>query len=446
MASDDVEFPESDDEEEWYDEDAIYQATPENLLSGPARSDLLLYEKRQEVRGGATRTQRKGTEFGALIYGNETAVYDLSVERLVCVDGWRETTVDGGKMRRGQEMTLMVVNFVFAAKDPSSKVAFASAEFRFKSDKKEGQDPEVVAWGPFRRRETWNASAAQRRVNFGAKGGINVNPISLGLSGENETAWERVDFDSGQSEKLFNLTKPRPTPNGIRWSLKQNKLRRQGVTPEFRVAVLLSRSSSDPYLVDFRLKVHTGKVVEMEDRFLSRVGLPGGKSHFWRVTPRPGSKENCYAQGLQIIRTVDIENLGKLQSDPDDVENLNPSWLNAWDRFETPSVKADREVLGTGAGMNAQMGSIVGAAGDLQPVVGNARPLIPATEAPLGASPGLLAQETSLFPSNHGRLVSLETRAALSEARIAAQDQLILNLQRTIIKMEQALDMITKGP
>ncbi|KAI0169134.1 hypothetical protein GGR52DRAFT_508782 [Hypoxylon sp. FL1284] len=403
MEWNDSDFPEFDNQEEYYDDDAIYEAEAKakDLTSNNARLDITLYKQGRDDGDGAARTTRKGGERGQVIYSKEKADYDLRAERLVWIDGWRQTTGNGNSKKQVDEMTLVVLKLVFATKTPNTKVAFAAAEMRFKSEDKNGNDPEVVAWGPFRRPETWNASKAQRRVNMKAEGNAGTEQLSGVVGLENETSWDRIDFDSGSSTDLFSARKDTSAPNGVMWKVKQNRLHKQGVTPELRVAVLVKRLSPGPYLVDFRLEAYTGTAREIQSRTMNLVGLSGGDSLFWRVEPRAGEKDNCYAEGVDIAESIDADNLGKLP-DSKDGTNLNPTWLNTWDRFEVPQTKDEPEAS-KGLG-------------------------------PFGLSPGLLIQT-----QEHGRLVALEARFAQAEARMATQDQLILKLQQTVAAMEQTL-------
>ncbi|KAI0517613.1 hypothetical protein F5B22DRAFT_603512 [Xylaria bambusicola] len=429
------------DEEEYYNEDAIYEANIENLPES-ARSDLFLYQKSNNEGNGTFKNTRKGGDRSHLVYGKEKAVYHLTVERLVWIDGWRQsTTVEGQKQNR-DEMTLVVLKFVLNTKTRGTKVGFASAELRFKSEDKRGKDPKVVAWGPFRYPETWNPTAAQRRVNISGEANVGADPASFGLSAETETSWDRIDFDSGRSQKLFNLKKEEAEPNGVMWKVKQNELHKQGITPEFRVAVLISRSSSDPYLVDFRLDVHTGTISELESRVRNWLGFQGGYSHFWRASPRPGNKENCYGEGVHIAQSIDAENLGALITNPSDCENLNPAWLNAWGRFELPKVIAEPEPLDADARTKVHIKAAMVAddRSSTAPVENNEPAPNSNSDSPSGFKTRLAVQASPPLAIDHGRLVSLEIRAAQCEARIAAQDQLILNLQQTVAKMEKLLE------
>ncbi len=357
-----MDFLESSDEEECYDEDRIYEAIHEDLVPSVPRLDLSLYRQPTTTREGAVKAHYKGGGCGELIYSKDSADYRLTVERLVWVDRWRRTTKDEGHKTRHDDMTLVVLKFAFATKTPDSKVAFARTELRFKSQDKKGKDPEVVAWGPFHRPETWNPSSAQRKTNVKGEGKLGTDQLSLSVAGDNETSWDRIDFDRGKSKKLFSLNKEEATPNGVSWKLEQNKLHKQGITPEFRVAVLLKRSSTfDPYLVDLRLVAHTGTISALTNKVVNRLGLPGGHSHYWCATPQPGEKTNCHAEGLHIIHSIDIDNLGKLVSDPSDNQNLNPPWLNTWDRFEVPKIKSDEsgpESRNVRGAMNVELAAV----------------------------------------------------------------------------------------
>jgi len=327
-----------------YDEDAIYNSKPEELMAEEPVTDLFLTKPVAIDLDSATRAQvTKGGERGQHVLGRDSTNYSIKAERLVWVDGWR----DGAA---GSAMTLAVFKISFFAKTPAAKVGFASAELRFKAENEDDKDPEVVAWGPFRYPETWNAWKAQRRVNVKDEQRLEVGYAGqkgvLGRTAEDETSWESVDFDSGRSTTLSNLNKVGAAPNGVMWTVTQNQIHRQSVTPEIRVGVLISRpSSTDRYLVDFRLTAITGDFSALKEKLKGRLFGRSGDSNSWIVTPRQGDKTNCHAEGKVIVKSVDPDNLSKLVSEAD-VTNLSPDWLNAWQRFEVPQP-------GTGPGRTA---------------------------------------------------------------------------------------------
>ncbi|KAK1750548.1 hypothetical protein QBC47DRAFT_393691 [Echria macrotheca] len=441
----DAEFSDFDDfGPEWVDEDATYKAIPEDLKTGTPRSELAFYDVSAKHQDGAVRSEYKGGATGRVIYDKDKADYDLTVERLVWIDGWQETTGEGDNKQHHQEMTLVVLKFVFETKTKDSKVSYALAELRFKSDDEDGKDPEVVAWGPFRRRETWNVSAAQRRVlnkaDAGLKAGMGGPDVTVGLAREDETSWERIDFDCGSSKDLFNLKKDNPMPNGVMWKVQSNRLHKQGVTPELRIGVLLKRPVPGPYRVDFRLTAHTGTISKIRDKVSTNIlGISGGSSVVWRATPNPGNTDNCYGDGLAIVGAIDINNLGKLIVDTNDGTNLKAEWLNPWDRFKIPTPEAKSETqskveIKAESKTSEQEGFVRLAATSTTTAKQTTNvevPVVPAT------APHLTAGGPLVTAISYDRLLSLEARAAQAEARIAAHDQIIFQLQQALAKLEQ---------
>ncbi|EJT74686.1 hypothetical protein GGTG_08524 [Gaeumannomyces tritici R3-111a-1] len=332
------------DEVPFYDPNAIYDTKPEEILADDPVTDVALKKQIIVDSDSATRSQsRKGGENDPLIFGKETSDYTLKVERLVWVDGWRESTGDAAHRQRRGEMTLVVLKLGFNTKTKNSKVGFARAELRFRAKDKHGKDPEVVAWGPFRRIQTWNAWKAQRDINTKNEQKLDLGYAgqkgSLGRTTEDKTSWERIDFDSGKSTDLANLKKTGSGANGVMWTVSQNQIHNQGVAPEIRIGVLFSRPNADRYLVDFRLTAITGPVRELWEKIKGGVAGVSGDSIPWTATPNPGDKTNYFHEGADIINSIDIENLGRLVSKTD-CTDLNPAWLNAWERFEVPQPKA----------------------------------------------------------------------------------------------------------
>ncbi|XXH00919.1 hypothetical protein Hte_007270 [Hypoxylon texense] len=432
MDSSDIEFPPFSNDEEYYDDNAVYEAEAKNLMLSDPRLDIPLYEQPRDDRDGAVRTTYKGGERGQLLYNKDKADYALQAERLVWIDGWRETTEYGGHKKHLDEMTLVVLKLAFQTKTPNSKVAFAAAELRFKSGEKTGKDPEVVAWGPFRYSETWNSSSAQRKVNFKAEGKLGLNQLTAGLTAENETAWDRIDFDSGSSAKLFSATKKSQVANGVVWKVGQNQLHKQGITPELRVAALFRRSPG-PYKADFRLEAYTGTISEIMNRTMNLLGSEGGESTFWTVTPSPGKTENCHGEGLDIIKSIDVDNLGKLLN-PEDNTNLNHSWLSTWGRSkgkvgsETPKIGEAVDEITANIG---EAGASMTAAQVLEDP--------PRSPEPGNSSVMPVLQTTSLSATDYSRLIGLETRIAQAETRLKDQDQLIFKLQKAVEELKGAL-------
>ncbi|KAF4460274.1 hypothetical protein FALBO_12950 [Fusarium albosuccineum] len=470
--------------EEWSDEDAVYN---ENYPKDPdpklGAHEVNLCKKKVNERDGAVRATFKGDGSVPTLFVDETSNYYLSVERLLWLDGFRGGVARAEADEKPEdEMSIVVLKLVFQRSSRDSKVTFAVTQLRFQSIKKGGKDPEVVAWGPFNRPKTWNHSTAQRRVNVktelgGGGGGAGQN-FKLGVVREDETSWEQPDSDRGISHQLTSRTKG--TRHGVLWMLTQNQHHDEGITQDMRVAVLLRRPQpKEPYLVTLRLEAHTGTIGTWWSKGQHLLGLSGGDKVVWEATPKPGNKAGCYAEGVHIAHSIDLANLDALLQDPRDSTNLKSDWLNLEDRLEVPKAVATSEpeaktepvggakavsMSSSGVGADMEMRWEQAAATTDQstcapplqgsvPLVGVARVAVgvPAPvgdqalagdsardpEAPIGPrhEAGLFTSTSSLSGVDHHgyqRLVSLEARAAQTEARLAAQDQLIFKLQQAL--------------
>jgi hypothetical protein len=304
-----------------------------NPRRGPDTIDLY---RLQDERDGAVKSSHKYDGSGPLIFGKERSSYSHKVERLVWVDGYRTTTGEGVEKEHLDPMTLVVIQLSFEA----GSTRFAEAKLTFQSNKKGNSYPEVVAWGPFRRPETWNATKSQQNISFKADVGLTAGFAGQGLSTtvsrERGTAYDRIDYDQGISTLRYSESTSPSQPFGVKWKLHENRFIRRGVTPEVRLAVLLSRVQPlEPYRVTLRVVVHTSTSGALKNKVQETLGMPSGKETVWCATPKPGSKDGCFGDGVYIVNSgVDTDNLEALVRDPSDSRNLNPDWLNAWDRFE----------------------------------------------------------------------------------------------------------------
>lgn len=471
----DLSFPEFNESSvsalDLFDENAAYES--EELLQdpdptlGPDDIDLRRFQNDQD---GAVRSYYAKDESGPLIYSKDRSDYRVTVERLLWLDGYRKTTAYGVESKHEDAMTLVVLKLVFDDRD-TSRIGFAEAELRFQSNEKTDPDPEVKAWGPFRRLDRWNSSTAQRTVNSKLDvrftGGGAGQELSAGSSHESGLSWGQIDFDQGTSAQVHNK---RGQPHGVRWKVHQNRLHKKGLTREVRIAVLLARTRpSEPYKVTFRLVVHTGTLDAWKEKSQALLGMPGGKEVKWLAEPKPDNKDRCYAEGQDIIKSIDTENFEKLIQDTGDSTNLNAQWLYVWNSNELPVARnaqdfpatpgpdridpvEDAAVAGSARaneGTRARMGtsqrhvpaSSADVIVDAPPVVPHAShgPVSGRAEPLIGINPvaNLFQSPPGVDHQGYCRLVYLEARTAQVEARLAAQDSLILKLQQSLAKMEQ---------
>ncbi|KAL8943002.1 MAG: hypothetical protein Q9211_001151 [Gyalolechia sp. 1 TL-2023] len=415
-------------------------------------------------------------EGGSAIYDRRESGYTVTVERLLWVDGWEKTTMNGEQRVRGQEMTLVVLKIVLASHDPNRRFAYVKASLTFEDsnyEKTHGKnEPVVEAWAPFRTQERWNPSVANLKKTDTKDGKLEVGYSGVGLSGgwgiQGEINWDRTAFDQGRSNsESSRITGNR---NGVTWVLEQNQLENAGVSQEFWAAVIVSRPTVDPYLVKFQIETQIGTIENSKQKLKEFFGFNPSKTRPFRVTP--WSKRVCNFEGKDIIKSIDLDNLGKLRGLKQSTE-LDVKWgPNYKIDISTPAEQAselskDNIITGESAedvspASTSRSASLTTPA--LPVPISDAAAASPIT-LPSAASGLLQVPQSSLPPlmigwynptpttnTESGRLTALEARAAQTESRIAAQDSLLLQLQQDLIaknlqlaRLEQLINSMISG-
>ncbi|GAP85243.1 putative peptidase S8 subtilisin kexin sedolisin [Rosellinia necatrix] len=400
--------------------------------SDPISLDLYIDPRADpEYKQGQARAQYPVTENGVAIYEKVKSDCRISVQRLIWADGWR----DGKHQARPQEMTLVVLKFTFVSttrSDNATKLAWAEAGLSFwDQDESRAQDPEVVAWAP-REPEQWNLSSAHARkaTRTGASVGLGYQGASASVDRgkEREIEWDQECFDEGRTTHMFNPKTGRP--NGVNWFLRQNPLQNHGLMPEFWAALLVSRQSSNPYLVRFTLQSGSGVYDASKFSVTEFLGLQKDGSTF-SVTPKPGNVTVCNLEGENIIKSVNLQQLGSLV-DLNKSTRLNVRWGPQPKNTRLGSIKPGEEGETRGEGEAGEAGetretprALDGEVQAITPhrVTGAARSNIASLPTHAPPVPGV----------DYSRLVSLEGRVAQAEARLAAQDLVILQLQQAMM-------------
>lgn len=317
--------------------------------------------------------------------------------------------------------------------DPDQKFQWMTATLALEDGKGGGENhPQIQAWAPWRtmdrRNETVGHREVAKRMEAGANGGYYGAEMSLGASREGTISWEQTYFDEAHSTEVSKDGKP----NGVRWFVKQNKLQDQGVTPEVWVSALFSRSSPAPYLVNFHIYAHAGKLSEFAYNTKRFFGLEPGRTKTFSITP--GKKQIITREGQYIIKAIDVADFGKLR-DNELTSSLNVAWGLPYQ--QTPAPLSDAETKAEKPPNPAQSSKDWAA----EPTGRD--------ETPSEKVAQTWAVPAAADTAEYTRLVSLEGRVANTEARIAAQDQFILQLQRELMtkdaqlaKMERAIHQL----
>ncbi|KAK0640568.1 hypothetical protein B0T16DRAFT_418123 [Cercophora newfieldiana] len=413
---------------------------------------------------GALRSLYKVAEDGTAIFADRTSDYSVSVDRLLWIDGYEKTEKGNSKPRR--EMTLVVLKMVLASLNPAAKFRHATATLKLKDSEPHGRKgPRLEAWAPFREKVKENAVTGTHAQTDKTEGGVKAGYEGAEVSGtagrEKSISWEQVYCEEGSSNEEIRKGKR----VGVTWFMKQNELTQEGVKQEVWVSALFSRASSDPYLVKFNIYAYVGTAQEYTAKTKRFFGLGDGQTKAFLVTP--GKTPNiCNAEGHDMMRTIDPNNLGKLR-DPELSTGLIIRWGPApvpqapnpmAAKQETLHAPREEKIIDNLAPAAAAAAAAAAVAGRSVGSVGSAGSVGEVPRSPLAQRPVQLAQTAATIglmqsPEAHRpldvcgsgihdpgpRVVALEGRVAQAEARIAAQDVTILQLQRSLLELQGLL-------
>ena len=414
------------------------------------------------LQSGAVKSYG-ANENGSTIFEKKKSGYTVLVERLLWVDGWEKTTVEGEGAVYGERMTLVVLKIVLASRDPNRKVGYATASLIFEDsnwkETKGKNEPQVEAWAPFHTQQRWNPSLAHYKKTDTKDGNVSVGYSGVDLSGgwssQGEISWDRTAFDQGSSiSESSPITGRR---NGVTWVIEQNQLEKAGVSQDFWAAVLISRPTADPYLVKFQINARIGTIEDFKNKTKQFFGLKPDNTKPFLVTP--WKKQVCNFEGKDIIKCIDLNNLGKLQGQGNR-SNLDVKWGPDY-KIEIPTPSEQASEILSDATITGESAEDVSPASTSQSASLATPALVAGTGSTAAAPPitippaasGLLQVPHSSLPplmigwynptsttnDDSGRLRALEARAAQIETRIAAQDSLILQLQQALVAKDVQL-------
>ncbi|KAJ0119896.1 hypothetical protein J7T55_000746 [Diaporthe amygdali] len=380
------------------------------------------------VEQGGLRSYETKKDGTVLYYADRPSDYSIVADRLLWVDGYESTMADG---QHGREMTLVVLKIKLFSADRDSKFKSFTAELSFKDKVTGGEhEPLVEAWAPFRTPARWNPAVAQREVTDmkegGAKAGYQGAELSAARSREKKMSWDQVDFDEGNSGEMISQKTGRR--NGVRWSVTQNDVSDLGVTPEIWVAVLLSRTSQQPYGVRFRLYSRGGSLREVVEGTKRFFGTKPDETKPFSLTP--WKRSICHSEGKSILEAIDLNNLGKLRGvlGTDLILPLGPDYRIVPPESSRKSAAGAPTLAQAPAPVPAPVEVV-----DPRPAeTGVGRGEEKASEQ--GSSAAAPAKPTTRWhiPADPIRLAAMESRVAHAEARIATLESTILELREAL--------------
>ncbi|KAL6835930.1 hypothetical protein J3E69DRAFT_373214 [Trichoderma sp. SZMC 28015] len=253
----------------------------------------------------------------------------VTVERLLWVDGYEGVSLENQSKRSDCEMTLVVLKVVLATHDPLLKFGYVKISLGFEDTnyRRNGglNEPRAVACAPFRSTPRWKSSVSHDKEGKKFDTGIKIGSYGADLPGGSDTGgaihWDRTDFDAGRSYYLIsNKTGHR---NGVAWVLEQYNWKNTESGQEFTLAVLISRASSEPYLFRFQMDTWVGTLEEFKNKSADCPRLQSIPSQLFLVTP--WKETVCNFEGKDIIKYVDLINMGMLR-DQEDSSQLDLKW------------------------------------------------------------------------------------------------------------------------
>ncbi|KAL6793706.1 hypothetical protein GGI42DRAFT_363628 [Trichoderma sp. SZMC 28013] len=253
-------------------------------------------------------------QHGGAIYDRKESGHCVTVERLLWVDGWGYSTVDGENTKSEQEMTLVVLKIVLAPQNPKKKFRYMRASLIFEDIEESGvNEPQVQAWAPFRAMTRWNKTVAHHTKSGKREGSVEVSCSVTSATGswssESEVSWDRTAFDEGRSNSI--ISQKTGNRNGVTWVVNQNNIENAGITQELWVAVLLSRPTAEPYLTRFEINTRVGTMEDFKNKTRAFFGLDPDRTKPFKVTP--WVNQLCCYEGKDIMKCIDINNLDTLR-------------------------------------------------------------------------------------------------------------------------------------
>lgn len=161
--------------------------------------------------------------------------------------------------------SLIVLEYQLKCLEPQSSFESIHTKLTFRENSTKGTHevpsrPHVKQTEPFSTSERWDVTTEVVASDSHLEGtaGVGFGPVTLEgtAGGGRESAHEQLHFIEGDTGRHFN--KDTQVYDEAWWNIVQNQSQKHGVPRNFRVAVLLERSSDAKFEATFALEVHAG--------------------------------------------------------------------------------------------------------------------------------------------------------------------------------------------
>lgn len=224
-----------------------------------------------------------------------------------------------------QPGSLIVVDYTLINNKEGAYFTSVETTYKFseyvdksKGGKPTGVCPSVVAFAPFDVPVIYNESTAEETGQNTAQleiapefNGIKIASIVLGK--DTESKHEQRYFDIGTAGTHFDA---KSRPNMVWWNVIHNRSQKLGVSPKFRVAMLVAREDNSKFQAKFEIDVHGGfgyAISELVENWIRRTAIDDPII----FDPSHGP--------MGDLEGIPRDELGKLASD-DNLEALSMVW------------------------------------------------------------------------------------------------------------------------
>ncbi|UKZ61210.1 uncharacterized protein TrAtP1_002478 [Trichoderma atroviride] len=257
-----------------------------------------------EASLGSGQCQSKsftGKEGGSSANDRVVSEFSVNVDGLLWVNGYESCKQDDLGGQPGRQMTLVVLKFTLSSRGLHERFDSMRISLQFEAfDSEHWKQPTVEAWAPFGPMDRMGRPETRQKQTNEINEDAALIHSTAGLSMAARTEGELVRPGFDQVHSTVEVHHQTGRPYGVTWVLEENNIREADTSLEFNTAVLVSRSSSDPYNAKFDLNAFVGPSREQFNevrQFTIQQGQPWVSS-----------------EGEEMMKNIDLRNLGNLRN------------------------------------------------------------------------------------------------------------------------------------
>jgi len=293
----------------------------------PISKDLMEEENPQiSIQEGGFKTRNPKTEprQRRFIHVSSDRKFNKTIEMVTCLHGWDTP-------QKNKAMTLIVVRFHLSCSTPNHRYKSVTLRFKFGENNVLNAStksmPTVIAYAPFVETARFGETDVARAIRLTFEGTLGVNQMATAEATagfKREEAYNRKYFNEGTANPIINEDTGEMV--GVKWYLEQNAKQNDGVSPDFRVAVLLERAvhqdgSQPQFIGTLDLETEAGLLEDFRQGARRLFGLPEDDDVIFDPT-LPGQGNGNIGKALLKAIEQYKDNMAVLAGDDDQLAGL----------------------------------------------------------------------------------------------------------------------------